>query len=320
MDDFSASLILSLQIADIDAILRGSKGKNPEGRPLDAEIAMAAYREELSKNQTIIEDRRMGRSISEAVGRDGAIISTTREEEQVAIRDHELACRLGGIERPKLLMPKDLRETDVDDDFVNYLATLNVSAMEPYDEHESTGEGSSSTASFRTVSESGSTKQCVACLEYTPKHDTMVVPCTHTYCRHCVSTLFAAAITDESLFPPRCCRHAITVDSVQAFLDADLVTDFKAKAVELRTPNRTYCSRPTCSAFITPDRIFGELGVCLDCGQTTCTTCKTASHEGDCPNDTALQSLLDTATANGWQRCYDCRRLVELVVGCNHMT
>ncbi|MCJ1362130.1 hypothetical protein MMC16_001232 [Acarospora aff. strigata] len=174
MDDFSASLILSLQIADIDAILRGSKGKNPEGRPLDAEIAMAAYREELSKNQTIIEDRRMGRSISEAVGRDGAIISTTREEEQVAIRDHELACRLGGIERPKLLMPKDLRETDVDDDFVNYLATLNVSAMEPYDEHESTGEGSSSTASFRTVSESGSTKQCVACLEYTPKHDTML--------------------------------------------------------------------------------------------------------------------------------------------------
>jgi hypothetical protein len=30
--------------------------------------------------------------------------------------------------------------------------------------------------------------------------------------------------------------------------------------------------------------------------------------------------VLQTADENGWQRCYSCRRLVELDLGCNHIT
>jgi hypothetical protein len=34
----------------------------------------------------------------------------------------------------------------------------------------------------------------------------------------------------------------------------------------------------------------------------------------------ALQQALDAAEEHGWQRCFNCRRLVELEIGCNHIT
>jgi hypothetical protein len=47
--------------------------------------------------------------------------------------------------------------------------------------------------------------------------------------------------------------------------------------------------------------------------------CK-ANHTGDCPEDVGLQQVLDAAQEYGWQRCYNCRRVVELDIGCNHIT
>lgn len=41
---------------------------------------------------------------------------------------------------------------------------------------------------------------------------------------------------------------------------------------------------------------------------------------GDCPNDTSLQLLLETARENGWQRFFSCCRMVELDHGCKHIT
>lgn len=52
----------------------------------------------------------------------------------------------------------------------------------------------------------------------------------------------------------------------------------------------------------------------------TCVICKANAHTGDCPKDTALQLLFNVADHNDWQRCHACRRLVELDIGCNHMT
>lgn len=59
---------------------------------------------------------------------------------------------------------------------------------------------------------------------------------------------------------------------------------------------------------------------CPSCEKTTCTTCKSAAHTGDCLDDTALQQLLDTAGNEQWQRCYKCHHLVELEQGCKHIT
>ena len=321
MDELSIILVLSLQLEDVDELLIGSKGKNPVGRPSDTDIALATYRDELLRNKMMIEDRRMGRSISDAVLRDGSIITAARVEEQNAVRDREMACRLGGVKVPKQITWNDFSEKEVGEKVLDRLSTLNcLDLIEPHDE-----EGLRASSS-RPVLESGKErrsiiqKQCVACQEDKPKFDTIEVPCTHTYCRGCISELFEAAITDESLFPPRCCRQEITLVSVTTFLSIALLRRFRAKAVELGTPNRTYCVWPTCSSFIPMDRISGDTATCPSCQQQTCTICKAASHEGDCPNDMALQGLLTTAAANGWQRCYACKRMVELDLGCNHMT
>ena len=51
-----------------------------------------------------------------------------------------------------------------------------------------------------------------------------------------------------------------------------------------------------------------------------CAICKGALRVGNCPRDEAAQQELRLAQANGWQRCYSCRRVVELNYGCNHMS
>ncbi len=320
MDELSISLIISIQLDEIDAAVQRSKGKNPEGKPADADIALATYREELLKNQVIIDDRRMGRSINEAVLTDGNIITTVELQEQGAIRDRELACRVGGIEAPNLTGSSALNNEEVSHGLNLDLTTENSSVAGSYDDLESTDGGSSSKI-FTTAQKQQETKvQCVACQEYKPKIATMAVRCTHVYCRDCILALFEASITDESLFPPRCCRQLLTLASVATFLTPTLIGRFEARAVELKLPDRMYCIQPTCSAFIPPETIAGDIAVCPECSQTMCTICKNASHEGDCPEDTVLQTVLSTATANRWQRCYACKRLVELTVGCNHMT
>lgn len=52
----------------------------------------------------------------------------------------------------------------------------------------------------------------------------------------------------------------------------------------------------------------------------TCTVCKSVAHENDCPEDPALEGLMAAAAVAGYQQCYRCRRLVELALGCNHIT
>lgn len=49
-------------------------------------------------------------------------------------------------------------------------------------------------------------------------------------------------------------------------------------------------------------------------------TCKGASHHGDCPNDESLHQVLQLAGQQLWQRCQNCRAMIELNVGCNHIT
>lgn len=40
----------------------------------------------------------------------------------------------------------------------------------------------------------------------------------------------------------------------------------------------------------------------------------------DCPEDFGLEATLEEAERQGWRRCYKCRALVELTVGCRHIT
>ena len=164
------------------------------------------------------------------------------------------------------------------------------------------------------------TVTCVACDE--PKHqqEALQAPCGDHYCRQCLEHLFRQSLTDEQYFPPRCHKQEILISQAKGLINPDLAANFEAKYVELSTPNRTYCHDVRCNTFIPPQAIHGDVGRCGRCNKSTCALCKGNRHRGDCPQDTALQQLIETAGQQGWRRCQRCSRMIELTHGCNHMT
>lgn len=147
-------------------------------------------------------------------------------------------------------------------------------------------------------------------------------PCKDLYCVNCLKDLFIRATADESLFPPRCCRQEIPFDLVGNLLSEEEIRVFDNAAVEFNTHDRTYCSNQSCGKFILPERINNETSraECHSCDTDTCSLCKHAFHGGDCTTDNALESVLNLAKGEGWQRCPDCKTMVELTYGCYHIT
>lgn len=159
---------------------------------------------------------------------------------------------------------------------------------------------------------------CVVCTAY--RYDLMGVPCGDLYCKNCISELFDLSLHDESLFPPRCCHEVIPLDIARPSLTSAKATQFEAKSIELSTKNRTYCHDTSCAAFIPPSGPEVEKATCGVCGLITCTVCKSPSHEGECPPDPLHEAFIEAANEAGFQKCYECNRMVELNFGCHHIT
>lgn len=161
--------------------------------------------------------------------------------------------------------------------------------------------------------------KCTACQEEHRVCFTAKAPCYHTYCRGCLENLFKQSMKDESLYPPRCCKNPIPVESIRGLLTKELTADFINREEEIETKDRTYCHVATCSTLIRPYTINGDLAHCPRCRATSCTECKAKFHDGACPRDDGLDLLLETAKVQKWQRCSECKRMVELKQGCNHI-
>ncbi len=333
-DDLTAALLIQLQIEDAEQALSSFKGKAREGELSDAELALQLYKQDLECNASIISDQRMTRSIAFAVQMDGNVLAESMSQEQSAAQDRDIACQLSGSHVPSAVKPSTVTSKEMDEELLAKLAALWMSPIQMYggkngesddgivkdaDQGVMSGE-SSLWASTRRGPTSSKTHHCIACQEDKKFLEVVRAPCSHEYCRECLQDLFRGSIRDESLFPPRCCRQPITPTFVRIFLTSDIVRQYEKKKIEFDTSDKTYCSSPSCSAFILPEKIHGDSAICIECGMVTCSMCKLPAHDGDCPADRSLQQLLETATENGWQRCYNCRRLVELDTGCNHMT
>lgn len=330
IDDASANLILQLQLDDLKDLKLKRSGKQREDSQNDGEVAAELLEENIDNLLTFLGDRRMTRSIAQAVQADGVILARTALEEEVSHEDHALAQRLNGS---TVNWEANVRSESIDDAVLSKLAGLYVSEElgqklatgdlqldeEEADEHPETSAWAASRQNAHKPN--AVNHHCEACQEQKKYFDVVAAPCGHEYCRDCLRDLFSASFTDESLFPPRCCRQSISLKTVSIFLTSRLKEEYERKKIEFSTPNRTYCSRPLCSSFIPAENINDEIASCPSCAARTCAICKAESHAGqDCPNDTALLETLNLAQENGWQRCYSCRRLVELDIGCNHMT
>ena len=324
VDNATADLILQLHSRDIEELLDACKGKGRDGESSDADLAIATYEKELQERMTILADQNMARSLTQAVISDAALLRKSLAEENTAMEDRAVAHCLVGIQAPPAAPVQKIGGSTLDDDFLVKLAVLYVSGRndESTTSKNTTNANSSGAAESSVWAASRQTPSmavCTSCDLKQPLFDIFRTPCGHHYCQECLRTLFELTTTNETLFPPRCCRQEIPLQSAKRFLSPALLRKFASKSIEFQTSNRTYCSRPTCSSFIASVNITGERATCPVCSTHTCTICRSNAHDGDCPEDTATQQVLETAREQGWQRCYNCRRLIELDVGCNHM-
>ncbi|KAK1980906.1 IBR finger domain-containing protein [Colletotrichum cereale] len=329
IDDETLRVVLHIQLEDLESIKRSSKGKNRPDEISDADLAVETYESELKSHTLLASDRCMCKSIARANKLDGRLVSILVNQEKQAAQDREVALRFDRGEQvnegPSTDHTKQESSTDVDEDLLSKLESLYVST-DGFDDILGQAESSTWAASRGQATDTArlakrEKRQCNSCFSNYFSTDIARCPCSHEYCRDCLHTLFETSLTDESLFPPRCCKRPIPVDDYRHFLPSKLIGEFQAKAIELSTPNRTYCHRSTCSTFIPKEFIEADIAVCQRCEYRTCVMCKGSEHKNqDCAQDTLTQDLLQFAAANGWQRCFSCRRIVELEVGCNHMT
>ena len=321
-DPESLKLIIELQLEESTSSI---KGKHSEGEIPDAELAKMLHKAELESQLGILADRQMCLSIARAVELDGNFIKEHKELENQAASDRQHA--LGQPASGQDQTADD--PSAVDDELLMKMKALYMDRPESvstaaFETDICTAEAgtSSGTSSVKGESSSASPeiRTCVACNEAKPFFHVSRCPCSHEYCRDCLTDLFKTSTTDESLFPPRCCKEPIPLGVNQIFLPSGVVANFRAKAVEYSIPNRTYCHENTCSAFIHPDDFQGDVATCPQCQSTTCNICRGAGHEGDCPEDEATQEMIRFAAEQGWQRCQQCHRMVELDYGCNHIS
>ena len=171
------------------------------------------------------------------------------------------------------------------------------------------------------------TYECTSCFDEIPRKTAIAgLPCNHKYCLACFSQLVSTAIHSEDTFPPKCCLQEIPKTLLRTHLAPKELSTYNQRALEYAVPiaNRYYCVHAPCARWIDTrhaKRTNGALA-CPHCQTKLCLVCRGPSHPSnqDCPQDYGLSSTLEHAELAGWQRCYNCRALVERNQGCRHIT
>ncbi|EEH17424.2 hypothetical protein PABG_07420 [Paracoccidioides brasiliensis Pb03] len=301
MPDHSAEKTISIRtIKTSEKHLKIERERRPKANQSIEELALRIHQEELEALQASLQDSRIARSISRAVEEDAPAIAVILQ-----------------LQAPEL---QELKRKTLDMSF-------------KIDVADGSSEGERSTSQTKAQVKAGGSKnntdefspetlrlECVICLETKIFFDIIEPPCFHYYCRACTRKLFEKSFTDVTLFPPHCCRQPIALSRVAAFLGEELVKRFQEKSAEYNDTDRTYCSNPACSLYMSAEAIELDVAKCGSCGTTTCVHCKKPAHSGECNGDKIEQAFTELVQAKGWKECYKCHRVIELRAGCNHVT
>ncbi|QDS77994.1 hypothetical protein FKW77_002216 [Venturia effusa] len=306
---------VSLQIEDVDQL--SNIAEPPLNRPRDLDQARAAYRAELELQLSILKDRKHARDITQALISDVPAIAFLLSQDRQIRDDQRLARQMSGLS-------VNNEDIAIDEDALhleNAIVAQDITA---------TGTESCDANPSNTVEQCQddltddlSTQQkCAACFYTFPSHAMAALPCDHEYCIDCLKRLFTDATKDQSMFPPRCCRRQIPLTLISSSLSERELKAFQEASVEFTTTNRLYCSNKSCGSFVPPSRYdrMSDRAECAHCGRSTCIHCKGVPHSGGCPEDAAMKVTFDLAKDEGWQQCQGCSSLVELTVGCYHMS
>lgn len=166
-------------------------------------------------------------------------------------------------------------------------------------------------------------QECAACMDQFQSAWMRRAPCSHTFCETCLTTLYTTALESINTFPPQCCGREIPL-SLMSFHGSSryevLARRHRALTILKENEGAFYCSKPTCSGIIPGSSIHDHVAACPQCETKTCTKCKGSAHDGQCPEDPAMRQLQQLAGEQGWTRCVQCNRIVELAEGCIHMS
>lgn len=334
VDPATAKVAVELQLADLDDLLDSLYDEDgmPEG---DERTSFEILRRDLQQELQTLEGQILTLQILKEEYDNRIAFSKLLAQEKQAASDHQLDRRLAGmavsdteVERCTEYEASICEDSECGDEQWEMAKELYQSALEEDSMNRQPLHG------LRTIKAGvkAATKssligvrikiKCCACMEEVPFRDTLTLQCkpeAHTYCRACLVDLFTSSISNTTLFPPRCCKLPIPLDTCRAVLPKALIKDFDMKVEELATPNPTYCANAECSKFIRPSHIKADIGTCAFCKVKTCVRCKMSEHDRLCPSDPHVQLLMDMAKRSKWQQCTKCKNMVELEVGCFHM-
>ncbi|PGH23584.1 hypothetical protein AJ80_02364 [Polytolypa hystricis UAMH7299] len=321
-------LFLSLQLEEISVREGSSKGKYRADDPPDNELAISVFQADVLEKIGSWSDRKLAYSIARALETDERVITAINDSESQAQQDRRLALQLNGDdpgpEAPPAYTEQDFHVSPEEEVFRRAFTTCDESNAADHDDEEECIAGPSMTYAERqrqkALERFNMEDECCTCVERFRGGEIIRLECGDVYCTGCLKDLFMRASKDQTLYPPRCCRRHIPLSVIVGEMSAEERETFESAVVEFSTEDRTYCSSPECGKFIPPTRIEADRAICGRCGSETCALCKRKFHIDDCPADPALQATLELSTRQGWQRCYRCRALLELTVGCNHMT
>ncbi|KAH9950515.1 hypothetical protein B0H21DRAFT_538336 [Amylocystis lapponica] len=326
-DDFSSTLsaIARLSLAEVEDVRAREKGKSrATSSPSDEQLAFQLFADEAQALLRVTEDEVFARSLDSALDTDRSIIEEFLQAEAGARADREMAVALSEGRPPprRSSTPALTRDSSIGSEvprMITFGPEEMVSIAPPSVASSSkTGESRITVRPARV--EPPKRENCVICTD-TIKGPEIRAPCGHYYDQACLIDLFRSATTDESLFPPRCCQQPFILADIRRYLSVELSHSFERKSKEFNTPDRVYCHRQSCSAFLGPTSPSAVPRTCSTCHAQTCGKCKGPVHfPRSCPDDADDAAVLALAEEAGWKRCPGCRQLVELTQGCYHMT
>ncbi|OQE83621.1 hypothetical protein PENNAL_c0031G04048 [Penicillium nalgiovense] len=302
--DKDKRMILRLLLEDLNDLENRQKGKGT-----DLDVALASLRDDIRALQVSIEEETLALSTSTAVATDQKILAALQHEERVATQDHQFALALHNGTSTSDRIQNDTTPPD-DNDAVSIVMGDLMSRVALKED----------SALIHPPQKSSVMRKCASCFT---KVDTIMFKgsCGHEFCRDCTRQMFLGAIKDEELYPPRCCGNVAPPGVALRILNYEELQRFCERALEWTAKDRLYCAEPKCSKFIPPFAIQNEHGTCPECHRQTHVICRSLTHPRvDCPMDESLHAVLALAEAENWKRCFNCRTMVELRHGCNHMT
>ncbi|KAI9047423.1 hypothetical protein LZ554_008867 [Drepanopeziza brunnea f. sp. 'monogermtubi'] len=321
------SFALQLQLEEIEAQRELQSGKWTEGNPPDFSVAFDNFEAELKKTLLLLEDLKFAHSIARAVASDEVAIEESRAEETQSIQDRVFAQSLNGDGNQPSQVTTELPEMSrlgaesVDWDHV--LRATEASTLS----NRSSGSTVAGPLTDYTLRQKVFLEhlpqlkvECSVCGEAVHPHATVRLACGDVYCKPCLKSFFLRVAKDESLFPPKCCRHAIDISTIEADFSIEELSAYRSAELEFTSTDRVYCARPECAKFIPMPQRTADRASCEACGAGICMHCKAPAHDGGCPADEAKQSLIKFADEQGWKPCFGCGEMVFRYEGCDHMT